>query len=154
MNRRSAILLTTAFLMTALPAGAVLAQPGNFKAPLNGDEEVASVDTRGAGVATFKDRAEGLAFKLNVANLDDVVAAHIHCGEVGQNGPVGVTLFVGGPTSAPGTLAHGTIAAPDDGNGCGWDDLDDVLAALESGDTYVNVHTSAYPSGEIRGQIR
>lgn len=154
MNRLSAILVTTALLMTALPAGAVLAQPSNFKAPLSGDEEVPAVDTRGTGVATFKDRAEGLVFKLNVANLDDVVAAHIHCGEVGENGPVGVTLFSGGPTSDPGTLAQGTIAEPDADNGCDWEDLDDVVAALESGDTYVNVHTLANPSGEIRGQVR
>lgn len=154
MKRLSATLATTALLLAALPAGAVLAQPSNFRAPLSGDEEVPEVDTRGTGVATFKDRTEGLVFKLNVANLEDVVAAHIHCGAAGADGPVGVTLFSGGPTSEPGTLAQGTITEPDAENGCEWGDLDDVMSALESGDTYVNVHTLAHPPGEVRGQIR
>ena len=41
-----------------------------------------------------------------------------------------------------GTLAEGTITAPDPGNACGWVDLAAVLAAIGSGDTYVNVHTN------------
>jgi hypothetical protein len=64
-----------------------------------------------------------------------------------------------------GTLAEGTITAPDAGNGCGWTDLSAVLAAIRSGNTYVNVHTNDgvaplntgpadFPDGEIRGQIR
>jgi hypothetical protein len=64
-----------------------------------------------------------------------------------------------------GTLAVGTITAPDPGNACGWTDLAAVLAAMKSGATYVNVHTNDgvpptntgpgdFPGGEIRGQIR
>ena len=143
----------------ALAAGVmVLAPPAlaadNIAAPMSGDEEVPAVDTQATGVAKFKLRNEGLAFKVNVANIDNVVASHIHCGSVGVNGPVGVTLFVGGPVDVNGTLAEGVITAPDPGNACGWADLDAVIAALESGDTYVNVHTTAHPGGEIRGQIK
>ncbi len=29
----------------------------------------------------------------------------------------------------------------------------DLISAMSSGDTYVNVHTSKHPKGEIRGQI-
>jgi hypothetical protein len=120
-------------------------------------------------VATFKLRDDGtaLAFKVNVANLDNVFAAHIHCGAVGVNGPVGVTLFMGAPAGGVvnGTLAQGTITAPDAGNLCGWADLAAVLAAMASGATYVNVHSNDgvpptdtgpgdFPGGEIRGQIR
>jgi hypothetical protein len=98
------------------------------------------------GVATFKLRDDGTAlqFKLNVANIDNVFAAHIHCGAVGVNGPVGVTLFMGSPAGGVvnGTLAQGTSTAPDASNACGWVDLAAVLAAMDSGDTYVNVHTN------------
>ena len=141
----------------------------NFVATLSGDQEVPPRDTQARGVATFKLRDDGaaLAFKVNVANIDNAFAAHIHCGAVGVNGPVGVTLFMGAPAGGAfnGTLAQGTITAPDPGNACGWTDLAAVLAAIGSGATYVNVHTNDgvapantgpgdFPGGEIRGQIR
>jgi CHRD domain len=141
----------------------------NFVATLSGDQEVPARDTQATGVAKFKLRQDGTAllFKVNVANIDNVVAAHIHCGAVGVNGPVGVTLFMGAPAGGRvnGTLAEGTITAPDAGNACGWVDLAAVLAALRSGATYVNVHTNDgvppantgpgdFPGGEIRGQVR
>jgi hypothetical protein len=141
----------------------------NFVATLSGDQEVPARDTQAVGVATFKLRTDGTAlrFKVNVANIDNVVAAHIHCGAVGVNGPIGVTLFMGAPAGGAvnGTLAEGTVGTPDPGNGCGWADLAAVLAAMGSGATYVNVHTNDgvappntgpgdFPGGEIRGQVR
>jgi Cu/Zn superoxide dismutase len=166
--RRTIMLLV--MLALGLLALAPAAQAGdNFVATLSGDQEVPPNDTQAVGVATFKLREDGtaLAFKINVANLDNPFAAHIHCGAVGVNGPVGVTLFVGAPAGGRvnGTLAEGTITAPDPGNACGWTDLAAVLAAIGSGDTYVNVHTNDgvappntgpgdFPGGEIRGQIR
>jgi hypothetical protein len=140
----------------------------NFVATLSGGQEVPARDTLARGVATFKLREDGaaLGFRVNVANIDNVVAAHIHCGGVGVNGPVGVTLFMGaaGGGRVNGTLAEGTITAPDAGNGCGWTDLAAVLAAMGSGNAYVNVHTNDgvpptntgpgdFPGGEIRGQV-
>lgn len=127
----------------------------NFRAHLSGENEVPPVDTEAQGQATFQLNRAGdeLRYKLIVANIDDVVAAHIHCAPAGANGPIGVTLFSDGPTSENGILAERTITEPDDNNGCGWDDLSDVVEALRSGDAYVNVHTLANPPGEIRGQI-
>jgi len=164
------MIVLVAMLALALLALAPSASAGtNFVATLSGGEEVPARDTQAVGVATFKLREDGAAllFKVNVANIDNVVAAHIHCGAVGVNGPVGVTLFIGTPGGGVvnGTLAEGTITAPDPGNACGWTDLAAVLAALRSGDTYVNVHTNDgvppvntgpgdFPGGEIRGQVR
>jgi CHRD domain len=165
--RRTIVLV--AMLALGLLAVAPAAVAGdNFVAPLSGGQEVPARDTQAVGVATFKLSADGTAleFKLNVANIDNVVAAHIHCGAVGVNGPVGVTLFMGTPAGGrvDGTLAEGTITAPDSPNGCGWADLAAVLAAIQSGNTYVNVHTNDgvdppntgpgdFPGGEIRGQV-
>lgn len=137
-------------------AGMASAASSNFHAHLSGDQEVDAVDTHATGQALFKLGKSGdeMRFKLIVANIEDVVAAHIHCAAAGENGPVGVTLFGGGPVSVNGILSQGTIDGPDPGNGCGWTSLEEVVAALESGDTYVNVHTVANPGGEIRGQVR
>jgi hypothetical protein len=82
-------------------------------------------------VAKFKLREDGAAlrFKVNVANIDNTVAAHIHCAAVGVNGPVGVTLFMASPAGdvTNGTLAEGTITPPDPGNGCAWANMAAVL---------------------------
>jgi hypothetical protein len=167
MRKTIVLVLTAALAVIGLAPTAWAG--ANFVAPLSGDEEVPARDTQAVGVAKFKLREDGAAllFKVNVANMDNVVAAHIHCGAVGVNGPVGVTLFMGSPAGGVvnGTLAEGTITAPDSGNGCGWTDLASVLAAIQSGNTYVNVHTNDgvappntgpgdFPGGEIRGQIR
>ena len=165
MRKMIVLVLAVALGVFALAAPASAGE--NFSAPLSGDQEVPPVDTNATGVAKFKLRDEGLEFKINVANIENVFAAHIHCGAVGENGPVGVTLFTGpvGGGAFSGTLAEGTITAPDPDNACGWVTLADVLAAIESGDTYANVHTNDgmdppntgpgdFPGGEIRGQIR
>lgn len=127
---------------------------GNFVGHLSGDQEVPVVETKAQGQAIFKLRGGSLSHKLIVANIKDIVAAHLHCAPAGANGPVGVTLFAGSPVTTTGTLSEGPILAPDSGNACGWVDLDDVIDALITGDTYVNVHTLEHLPGEIRGQIR
>jgi hypothetical protein len=128
----------------------------NFTAHLTGAEEVPPVDTQAQGQAAFKFNPEltQLSFKVEVANLENVRASHIHCAPAGVNGPVGVTLFSGGPVTVNGTLAEATVAAPDPGNSCTWTSLQDVLTAIQTGNAYVNVHTVANPGGAIRGQIR
>jgi hypothetical protein len=88
----------------------------NFVAPLSGAEEVPARDTNARGNAVFQLRADGteLSYKLMVANIENVFAAHIHCGAVGVNGPVGVTLFMGSPASGrvDGVIARGTMVLP------------------------------------------
>jgi hypothetical protein len=167
MRRMSVLISMLALALLALAPSALAGD--NFVATLSGDQEVPPRDTQAVGVATFKLREDGAAlrFKVNVANIDNAFAAHIHCGAVGVNGPVGVTLFMGAPAGGRvnGTLAEGTITAADPGNGCGWTELAAVLAAMGAGATYVNVHTNDgvappntgpgdFPGGEIRGQIR
>lgn len=162
-------LIAMAVLVVASVAYASPAASQNWAVPLSGGDEVPARDTNARGVATFmlsKDGTE-LSYKLNVANIENVVAAHIHCGAVGVNGPVGVTLFGAAPAGGgtQGTLVEGIIETPDSGNACGWTDLAAVVAAMNSGNTYVNVHTNDgvpppntgpgdFPPGEIRGQIK
>jgi len=127
----------------------------DFEATLSGGNEVPPVDTSAAGEATFAlaDGGDAVEYEVTVSDIENVVAAHIHCGPVDANGPVGVTLYSGDPVSEDGTLSSGTFTEPDAENDCGWASLDDVLAAMRGDHTYVNVHTQANPAGEIRGQI-
>jgi hypothetical protein len=60
--------------------------------------------------------------------------------------------WIVGERPVNGTLAEGTITAADSGNGCGWTDLASVLAAIESGDTYVNVHQRRRAAAQHRAR--
>lgn len=140
----------------------------NFSTHLSGDEEVPLRPTRGQGQAIFhlsKDGTE-LEYRLIASNIENVVAAHIHLGPAGENGPVVAFLF--GP-AAPGggrtngVLATGTITADDLIGPLAGQPLSALLTAMNAGNTYVNVHTNDgvdppntgpgdFPGGEIRGQ--
>lgn len=161
--------VTLLIVLTMLIATGVVyaspAVPQNFIAPLSGGEEVPPVDTNARGVAILQLSKDGtqLSYKLIVANIQNVTQAHIHCGAAGVNGPVVAFLFGFDPAgvSSNGVLAEGTITAANviprpDSPACpgGVANFDDLLAKMRSGDAYVNVHTIAYPGGEIRGQIK
>jgi CHRD domain len=166
--RRAIVVAAMAAVMLGLLAPGVSAQPTTFRAVLSGADEVPARDTDARGVATFELSADGteLHYRIVVANIENVFAAHIHCGAPDVAGPIGVTLFMGSPGGGAfnGVLTTDSVTAPDAGNACGWTDLDALIAAIESGDTYVNVHTNDgvdppntgpgdFPGGEIRGQI-
>jgi aldose sugar dehydrogenase len=129
-----------------------------FEATLTGDQEVPPVDTTMRGDAEIEVENNRLEFELRVSNnTNEIFAAHIHCAPPSESGPIGVTLFMGTFTEERGLLAQGNITAPDANNECGWTDVDNIIAAIESGNTYVNVHTTeesgGFPSGEIRGNL-
>ena len=133
----------------------------NFTAHLTGDAEVDPVDTRATGQAVFQLSSDGseLHYRLIVANTVDVLQAHIHLAPAGENGAVVAFLYPSAPPPqllpgrTSGVLQTGTITSADLIGPLAGMTLDDLLAAMRAGDTYVNVHTSADPGGHIRGQI-
>ena len=160
-------ILFSALVVGALAATTVVASAdgSHFVAPLKAGEEVQTpaVISDAAGVSTLTVARDGdsLSYRLIVANIDEVLFSHIHCGPTGVNGPVVAFLYPGPTVSPNGVLATGTITEADvidrpDSAACpgGVSGLDDLLAKIESGGAYVNVHTVAYAAGEIRGQIR
>lgn len=154
MKKRYLFVLT-AVVALVLAGGALAAGP-KYSAALTGAEEVPPVDTIADGEAKFRfsDDNSSLSYKVVVTGIVDVTAAHVHCAAAGVNGPVGLTLYSGEPAGAlDGILVIAAVTEPDPGNACGWTTLADMHAAFDSGNAYVNVHTSAVPSGEIRGQI-
>ena len=132
--------------------------PSIFHAILEGDEEVPPVDSDAKGAAIFRtsnDETE-LNYRLIVANIEDVTAAHIHLAPRGENGDIVAFLFnPETPTDGRefGILAEGNITSADLVGPLEGSTLSELIDEMEAGNTYVNVHTVEHPSGEIRGQI-
>lgn len=132
----------------------------NFSAPLSGHQQVPPVNTRARGLAQFQlINATEMSFELFVANIQNVTAAHIHLGGIGENGPVVVWLY---PEEPPpvlipgmfnGVLATGTITEDDLVGPLEGEPLSELIQNIREINAYVNVHTQQHEAGEIRGQI-
>ncbi len=128
-----------------IAATATVRTTRSYFAPLTGASEVPPVVTGAVGRSWFflDESSLELLYFIDVANIDNIVAAHIHRGMVGMNGPVVFTLYGGAPPPfGPGNPIGGVVqlSAGD-------------VADLDAQRFYVNVHTTDVPSGEIRGQI-
>ena len=116
-----------------------------------------AVGTDAQGRARLELTRDGadVRYDLKVKYIEGVTQAHIHKGLPSENGPVVAFLFglVDPPTGpVEGRLARGMISQ-DDLLGPLEGDFDGFVSALRAGELYVNVHTAANPTGEIRGQI-
>jgi hypothetical protein len=167
---KTRVLLAAAVMLVSVifTASSLLAQ-GYVKAELTGYQEVPPVSTPAGGrfVGKIDKKTGAVEWELSYAGLDSgVMEAHIHFGQPGVNG--GLILFLcaelqNGTVSIPscpetegtvtGVIDRDSIIGPAD-QGIGEGELGEALRAIFSGVTYVNVHTRAYPEGEIRGQIR
>jgi len=115
-----------------------------YRASLTGASEVPPTGSNATGTAEFSVMQDGsIRWSLHTTGLANVVASHIHSGPVGQNAPVAFGLFSGGPT---GDLALSGVIT-DTNTVHQLIDLFDIHSA------YVNVHTTGFQAGEIRGQI-
>ena len=133
-------------------------QQERFIAELTGVEEVLrTVDTSAIGIAEFGlGQDNSIMYRINITDIENVTAAHIHRGQVGENGPVIVTLFKEDtPTTAmtTGVLSEGNITAANLEGPMAGQLLSNLTSAMQNEQTYVNVHTQQNPNGEIRGQI-
>jgi aldose sugar dehydrogenase len=137
----------------------VYEEGGRFGAELTGGEEAPAVQTEGRGAVRLDLRNDNeLEFELGATgNLQQVTAAHIHLGGFGQNGPVVAHLFAAssgqnfgrGDRIARGTLSNSDIVAQP-----GFaPTVAELAERIRQGRAYVNVHTTAHPAGEIRGQL-
>jgi CHRD domain len=114
-----------------------------FVVKLNGANENPPADLGGRGNAFLlvsADRTK-ICYLITVSNLQgDVILAHIHQAPKGVNGPIVVPLTapIGGASAdcatVPADLGSAIVDSPDQ--------------------YYVNVHTTMFPAGAIRGQLR
>lgn len=133
-----------------------------FDIPLRGSEQVGPVNTTafGGAEAQLSENETSLTFELQVCDIANVTAAHIHVGNSTTNGPIILFLFKAGETTFSSTdgcseLSEGVLTPTNliNNAGAGINNWTDFVNALRSGNTYINVHTTAHPMGEIRGQL-
>ena len=111
-----------------------------YNVNLSGSQEVPAVTTMSMATAVVEIDEDLPAFSVSVdvSGLTDVTGVHVHDGGIGMNGPVAFPLTDAG--NGTYVLAETNISPSN-------------LDALTSGEWYLNVHTTANPSGEVRGQI-
>jgi len=123
-----------------------------FRSRLNASSEVgAPVVSRGRGtLGAVSIGGKVVKVAAEARRLTGpIVAAHLHLGAAGANGPVIVDLTnrVNGNRLKAGISAADLTSAFDG-------DFGDFLNELAAGNVYINLHTEAFPAGEIRGQVR
>jgi CHRD domain len=165
MKSRSHWLLLSLVMATST---ALATGPRLLRADLSGDEEVPAVSTSGKGqlrLLVYPDR-NTIGYELSYSGLQaDATQAHIHFGQLSVNGGVSVFLcsnLGNGPTGTQACpLRSGTVSGVITANsvlgpevqGIAPGEIDELVAALREQLTYVNVHSTRWPGGEIRGQI-
>lgn len=154
------------FAALALPASALADQA---KAVLSSFHSVPALAAQGEGLFTAKlRRGEGrIEYRLIYADVDSPIrASHIHFGNAWENGGI-IAYLCTNVNDAPspdvplcpqtaGTV-EGVIEADDvigpGGNAIQPGDFASLLNAIDAAAVYVNIHTDAYPTGQIRGQL-
>ena len=123
---------------------------------LTGANETPAVTTLATGIASLTVGKEEIDFNLNLSTLpaSRITAVHIHHGVPGSNGPILFSLYedLEGPFSTPLT-GKLTFSKLQQRASIGILTFSDAVNAIMAGNTYVNVHTTANTSGEIRGQL-
>jgi hypothetical protein len=163
MNRQLMAVLGVTVALAGIAAGCSdsndpVAVPVLFTATLSAANEIRTtpINSTATGLATLALRSnDSLDFVVNVTGLTGpATLSHIHVGSATQNGAV-VNGFTINSGITSGTVTSGTIVLSKlvAGTPAGQISGDSLRVLINNGNGYVNVHTSANPGGEVRGQI-
>jgi hypothetical protein len=144
-------------------------KPLSLRTSLTGyQEDPLVLSTTGAGRFSARVNAAGteITYRLRYSGTEGAVTqAHLHLGGRAQsggisaflctnlgNGPAGTQACPAAPGTVEGTLDAADVIGPT-GQGIAAGQFAELVRAVRAGVVYVNVHTSLYPGGEIRGQL-
>ena len=139
MNRR---MLLAAVAAAGLVSFGAHAQPAQYHAALSAGTEVPPNTSEGSGNATATlDKSAGtLSYEITYQGLSGPpTAMHFH-GPAGPGQNSGVQVPIPAPLTSPVKGTTGKLS-------------DQQIQQLTAGQWYVNIHTKAHPSGELRGQL-
>ena len=173
IQRVSSILLGAIPATLMLFSTAALADRFQSKPRLTGAQEVPTVTTDGTARATveFDKGFTKVRVRLRFKNLNgNFTRLHFHCNVAGTNGPIAIGLIdMVNPdfdnsdvVSLDGNRIVGTLTNEDfpDTESCAdvigkpVNNIASLAAAIDRGEIYINLHTDAFPPGEVRGQVR
>ncbi|MGH8777017.1 MAG: CHRD domain-containing protein, partial [Jiangellaceae bacterium] len=141
----------------------------NIRETLSGfEEDPLTLSTTGTGDfrARISRSGDEISYTLRYSALEGAVQqAHIHIGGRHQsggisvflcsnlgNGPAGTQLCPDAPATVEGVLTAADVIGPA-GQGIAAGEFDELVRAIGAGTTYVNVHSTLYPGGEVRAQL-
>ena len=138
-------------------AAAASAQVVVASATLGGGDETPILLSGAAGTAevAIDTTAKEFAVTLRIFNIPTTTTAgHIHVGSKGIAGPVVIDFpAIAGRLGDFVTTFRVGEASFRANPAIGINTIDDVIQAVANGNAYVNVHTTTFPGGEIRGQL-
>jgi len=155
----------------AIAVVAIAAANGDhgIKEKLSGYQEVPALSTPGFGKfrATVDRKDQEIHYTLTFGGLESpATQSHIHFENMTNNGNIVVFLCSnlgnGPPGTQPcpasggtisGTITPANVGAGAAAQGIAAGEFDEFVAAIKAGRTYVNVHTTGRPGGEIRAQL-
>ena len=162
-------LAVAATLFAAIPV--IAAQDGApIRAHLTGYQEVPAVSTLAEGFFEARIAPDNLSFDftLSYEGLQaDAIMSHIHFAQKSVNGPIVVWLCDSPTNVSPtpvspcplragtvsGTVTAASVLAANAAQQLTAGEIAELIAGMRASVAYVNVHTTASPSGEIRGQL-
>jgi hypothetical protein len=154
-------------VVSVVATTAVAGGGGEIREELTGDEEVPVVLTGAEGSFKAKIRSDRIEYRLRYEDLEgNVTQGHIHIGQRLANGGISVWLCdtatnpapvdtpdcTASPATITGTITAANVIGPAN-QGIAAGEFDELVDAIRDGFTYVNVHSSLAPTGEIRGQL-
>ncbi len=126
-----------------------------YSADLSGFSEVPQIFSQGTGIAKIDGNDTILNYQINASGIENITAISINKGEETENGDILVNLSnskipkgLDQEIVINGTITNSSLQGPLAGKR-----IIDLVGLMNQNETYVNINTTKFPLGELRGTI-